>query len=249
MTGWAGPLLALLLALLAPLSLQAQTDAPPPAPTPEPRYFEPEEVMARATDGLRLRGDFFLIAAEQPTVLLLHEMYTTRKSWRPLIGLLLGAEYNVLAVDLRGMGATRGRINWQAAVDDVAVWLAWLRDTAGVRSDAISLMGSSIGSSLALLGCANDSECRTVIALSPGWAYYGLELEPAFAALGERPALILYAADDAWPRLGVPRMAEVAGPAVEIDELAGNLHGMGLLSAEHRALVPRILDWLAAHGS
>lgn len=249
LTRAAGLLLALLLALAVPLSAWAQDEAPAATPTPEPRYFDPQEVETRAADDLRLRGDFFLVDAGRPTVLLLHEMYTNRKSWRPLIGLLLGADYNVLAVDIRSMGATRGRVNWDAAVEDVAAWLVWLREVADVRGDAISIMGSSMGSSLALLGCANDSECRTAIALSPGWAYYGLEVEPAFEALGERPALILYAANDRWPKQGVPQMAEVASAAVEIEELAGNLHGMGLLSAEHRVLVPRILDWLAAHGS
>src|SRR5690349_206280 len=88
-------LLCLLLGVFALVPAQAQGTA----------------VETAAPDGLTLKGDFYLVDVNRPTVLLLHELYTNRTSWQPYIGTLTGAGYNVLAVDLRGMGQTRGRMN------------------------------------------------------------------------------------------------------------------------------------------
>jgi pimeloyl-ACP methyl ester carboxylesterase len=205
-------------------------------------------VEVETTDGLTLVGDFYLLDPQGPTVLLLHQLYTTRASWEGLIPSLLDAGYNVLAVDLRGHGATRGGLDWNRAVTDVQVWLDWLRSVAGVRGDAISLIGSSMGSSLALLGCANDADCRTAIAISPGWSYQGLSVEEVFTSkLGSREVFLIYAARDRWPRLGVPKMVEAAPGQVSVQEYRGNAHGIMLLDIEGETLIPLIIEWLDAH--
>lgn len=206
-------------------------------------------VRASATDGLDLLGDFYLIDSDQPTVLLLHELYTTRASWNAFIDPLLLAGYNVLAVDLRGHGATQGAINWPQAVSDVQTWLNWLRLEAGVRADGISIMGSSMGANLAIVGCANDPLCVTAIAISPGWRYFGIGVKNAFErGLGQRPALLIYAERDRWPALGVPQMLDAATGSVITRVFPGNLHGMNLLNAESAALIPDLLHWLGAPG-
>jgi alpha-beta hydrolase superfamily lysophospholipase len=202
------------------------------------------EVMA--ADGLVLKGDFYLVGTDHATVLLLHQMYTTRASWQNYIGTLTGAGYNVLAVDVRGYGQTRGKLNWEAAVSDVSVWMGWLRGSAGVR-DAISTMGSSIGSSLAIVGCANDSACRTAIAISPGWNYNGIMLEaPLTNNFAGRQILVVYGHRDRFPALGIPRMVEVAPDVVVTQQYTGNAHGMNLL-AKYPESTQVILDWLAGH--
>ena len=212
--------------------------------------IEPTVVTAEAPDGLVLEGDFYLVDANHPTVLLLHQLYTTRKSWQIVIDDLLGSGFNVLAVDVRGYGKTRGGINWQKAVADVQVWLNWLRDSGGVRGDAISTMGSSMGSTLALLGCAHDLACRTAIALSPGWNYYNITLEEAFAnQFGARQVMLVYAQRDRWPALGMPTILESATNEVTALEYPGNTHGMNLFRTEGDTLIPIIIDWLNRHGS
>lgn len=217
-------------------------------PTPEAIQLEPTRVVIDATDGLNLVGDFYVVDPARPTVLLLHELYTNRTSWQPMIGLLLGGGYNVLNVDLRGFGETRGDINWNQAIDDVVVWLNWLRTEGGV-ADSLSTMGSSIGSTLALRGCSADPACRTAIAISPGWSYYGVSLAPSLEEeFGERAALILYSQNDRWPALAVPQIEEVASEAIVLQAYPGNAHGMKFLAATHQTLVPLILDWLAQHG-
>lgn len=235
-------IMLLLMAFLLVLTAAAQEEPAPEATDEAPAAGQVVEVAAG--DGLRLAGEFYRVDPARPTVLLLHQLYTTRRSWEPLIPLLLERGYNVLAVDVRGHGATGGAIDWQQAVRDVVVWLDWLRTEGGVRPDAMFTMGSSMGSSLAILGCAEDALCAGAVAVSPGWNYYNLRLEEAIAL---RPVLVLYAERDRWPALGVPRMVDAAPDTLTVASLAGNAHGMDFLLGEAETLYPVLLDWLAAH--
>ena len=256
--------------LLAPSLILAQGDETPTSTvTPTPGTSIPGETLtptpdATATaeaasdtnivrtvgsDGKSLYGDFYLLDVAQPTVLLLHQLYTDRSSWAVLIGPLLASGRNVLAVDLRGHGATKGAIDWQMAVEDVQAWLDWLRFEAGVRANAISMIGSSMGSSLALVGCANDWGCPTAIAISPGWSYYGVYVEQSFTEkFDTRPVLLVLTESDHWPSLGVPRMVEAAKNPVTVETYEGNAHGMSLFDVYGTELTPLILEWLATYG-
>ncbi len=202
-------------------------------------------VTVTAADGLTLAGDLYLIDVARPTVLLLHQLYTDRHSWEPdVIPALLAGGYNALAVDVRGHGQSWGEANWVRAVTDSQVWIDWLR---AHNLNAVVLMGSSMGSALAITGCANDALCLGVIAISPGWDYYGVNVQPAFAEqLGTRPVLIVYTARDYWPAVGVPLMLDVATCPVEVLTFAGNAHGMDLFSSED-TLLPDIITWLTLH--
>ena len=165
-----------------------------------------------------------------------------RTSWDDLLLPLLANNYNVLAPDIRGgWGETRGSINWFKAVDDVASWMTWLRDEAGVNPNAIHTIGSSMGSSLAVVGCANDDLCLSAIAISPGWNYYRISLEDSIAS---RPVLGIYTENDQWPSLGVPQMEEAAPDTFSAIVYDGNAHGMDLLEEQQETLFVEIINWL-----
>lgn len=210
----------------------------------EPTAPQPQEVMTRAADGLRLRADFYLVDPQRPTILLLHQLYTARASWRYVIPPLVENGYNVLAVDLRGHGQTRGDIYWRKAVEDIAIWMMWLRTEGGVRPDGISTMGSSMGSTLAIVGCANDEFCRSAIAISPGWNYYDISLAESVAV---KPILAVYAERDRWPALGIPDMLAAAPETFSTHAYAGNAHGMDMIHAEFETFIPLMLEWFASH--
>ena len=195
----------------------------------------PLPVQVETADGLLLTGDLYLTDPARPTVILLHEMYTDRTSWGALIDPLIWAGYNVLNVDLRGHGATEGSVNWwQAADQDIPLWITWLRDEIGVRPDAISCIGSSMGSSIALEGCSLDPHTRTVIALSPGWRYHSINVNASFhEKFGARPVLLVYAKNDFWPAYGIPLMLDIATNPVTVHEFPGSAHGMLLFDAYH----------------
>ncbi len=202
-------------------------------------------VEVAANDGKTLRGEYFVPegAGDAPAVLLLHELYTTRASWGAVIQQLLANGFRVLAVDLRGWGATRGSINWTKAPNDTLVWLTWLRGQAGVRGDAIFTMGSSMGANLALRGCAETETCAGSVAISPGRSYFGVRTASAIES--GIPVMIAYADRDYRPARDVPNMLELVGAAVETTVYEGRDHGMLLLDA-HPELAPSLIAWMAA---
>lgn len=237
-------LLILLLSLLLVMPVIAQDDLEPET-TPEPLPIPAQVITIDAEDGLDLVADFYLVDPARPTVILLHEIYTDRTSWQPLLLPLIANGYNVLAPDIRGRwGETLGAINWFSAVEDVAVWFTWLREDAGVNPEAIHTLGSSMGSTLAIEACGHDDFCRSAIAISPGWSYYRVGIEDTVAL---QPVLAIYAERDRWPALGVPQMQEVAPETFITLSYEGNAHGMDLFTNEQESIVVAVIEWLNSH--
>lgn len=239
-------LLLAVFAVFVGLSLAQDAPAPDttqptvtPAPPPEPI------VEIEAADGLTLSGVYYDPGGDRPAVVLLHQMYASRGSWADLIQPLLDGGFKVLILDLRGFGDTRGRINWGRAQEDTVKWVEWLRGQPGVTS--VSLMGSSIGSALALAGCAQIEDCAGAVAISPGLNYYDVWTGDAVAA--GFPILIVYADRDRYPSLDVPRMLELAveklgnSDHITVQTYAGRDHGMALFTA-HEELIGSVVEWL-----
>jgi dienelactone hydrolase len=206
----------------------------------EPPQFEPLQVEIEAPDGHTLYGEYFAKSeAEGRAVLLLHQLYSNHTGWTPLIYPLLDAGYKVLAVDLRGYGKTRGKINWSAAQDDTTAWADWLKSQPGVTS--VALVGSSMGSSLALVGCAAVEGCVGAVAISPGINYYDVYTGDAVQA--GFPTLIVYAENDRYPKEGVPTLQELGGENVSVILYPGRTHGFDLFKQEED-LIPQIVTWI-----
>ena len=226
------------------------TMTPPATATPtavatEEAFVEPQKVLIRAKDGALLVADFYLVDPLSPTIILAHQLYTNRHSWEFVISPLIGEHYNVLAIDLRGYGESSSSINWRFAISDMQLWFDWLRTEGGVRGDAISTMGSSMGSTLAIIGCANDALCKTAIAISPGWDYYNIKIEDALTTdLNTRPLLIVYAERDRWPSLGMPQIEAAATNPLTIEMFPANAHGIDMIKLYEEEIMTMIMDWL-----
>jgi pimeloyl-ACP methyl ester carboxylesterase len=237
-------LLILFIALIEPigvLGFQPGEELPPV-----------QSVTVIADDGLTLVGDYYLSATDNdlphPAVLLLHMIGSNRASWLPLIPDLQKAGYHVLAVDLRGQGDTGGEINWSAATTDVQTWLDWLRDQPDVQPDAISIVGASIGANLALIGCANDDDCVTAIALSPGLVYYSLK--PDINQLNKRSALLLASQNDLYSADSVKQMLSSATGDIAARLYSSSSHGTHLFEVSDKVrqgLIQIIVTWLDEH--
>lgn len=237
-------LILLMSIILGTIPIVAQEDSQPET-TPEPLPIAPQIITIDAADGLDLVADFYLIDPARPTIILLHEIYEDRHSWDSLLLPLLANGYNILAPDIRGgWGETRGAINWFDAVEDMSAWFTWLQTEAGVNPEAIHTLGSSMGSTLAIVGCGNDELCRSAIAISPGWNYYRISVADSVTT---RPILAIYAQRDRWPALGIPQMQEVAPDTLSVIEYEGNAHGMDLYEQEQETIVVHIIEWLNSH--
>jgi pimeloyl-ACP methyl ester carboxylesterase len=209
-------------------------------------------VTITADDGLSLIGDFYPVLSSEnqsnAAVLLLHMIGSDRNSWSPLIPDLQEAGYHVLAVDLRGQAATGGEINWSAAISDVQTWLDWLRDQTEVQPDAISIIGASIGANLALIGCSNDDDCVTAVALSPGLVYYSLK--PDINQLNKRSALLIASQNDLYSADSVKQMLTSATGDIAARIYSGSTHGTHLFAVSDKVrqgLISTIIVWLDEH--
>ncbi len=203
--------------------------------------------MVTAADGLRLVGTFSpgAGAGPRPAVLLLHMLGSNREAWAPLAPELADVGYSVLALDMRGHGETGGAPDWTLAGDDLTrVWQV-LSGRPDVDAGRTAIIGASIGANLALVVAAEIPAVRTVVLLSPGLDYRGVQTEAAMTAYGDRPVLIVASAEDGYAADSSRRLAGLApGAALTIYEGAG--HGTTMLIREP-GLTDLILDWLRRH--
>lgn len=208
-----------------------------------------QRVELAAADGLTLIGDYYAPPGDTlaPAVLLLHMLGSDRAAWGPLLPALQEAGYAVLAVDHRGHGETGGSIDWTLAQEDNVAWLTWLRSQPGVRPEAVSLVGASVGANLALMNCAADEACVTAVALSPGLDFQGLMPETALVeGLAERSALLIATHSDRESAEAVRQMTMNARGEIAARLWRGTTHGTTMFTSPRtRRVLPQIIvDWL-----
>lgn len=210
-----------------------------------------EVVQIDAADGLTLVGDYYSqvgMSESAPAVLLLHMLGSNRGAWEAFVEPLYDAGYAILAVDMRGHGDTGGGNDWTLAETDIQTWLDWLRAQEGVRGDAVSIIGASIGSNMALIGCANDAACVTAIALSPGQDYRGVQPSESVASgLAERSALLVGSYNDGSVVRDILAMISSAQGEIGTRFYPGRVHGTNLLASEGTPFIQMMIAWLDEH--
>lgn len=231
---------SILLLILFTVSLSAQDDV----------MFE--TISIPASDDLMLVGDLYLpeMASEtgNPTVLLFHMLGGQRSAYAPLIPDLVDVGYTVLNADMRGHGETGGSREWNLTVDDVQVWLDWLREQDAVDGSRIAVIGGSIGGNVALMGCANDADCVGTVALSPGLDYQGVQPESAVVeGLSERAVLLVASHGDGYSEDTVQQMFTKSTGDVSARIYRGSSHGTNLFRTDYESVSHLILSWLSEH--
>ena len=212
---------------------------------------KPEAAEVEAADGLVLKGDLYrpetIPEGGAPALLLMHQNQSARVGYAIVIPEFVAAGYIVLAVDLRAHGETGGARDWVAAQTDTLTWLAWLREQDGVNDNKVATIGASIGSNLALVGCAQDELCVTAIALSPGLDYFGVKPQDFVADdLANRSVLLIAGNRDQASADAIRSMFVVAKGKVAAEMFNSATHGTAFFSSrrEREALMPLILTWL-----
>jgi pimeloyl-ACP methyl ester carboxylesterase len=133
------------------------TKAPPGLP---PEGFEP--VSLETIDGISLAG-WYSPAHNSTAIILLQGAGASREAVRPYAEMLVRHGYGVLALDLRGHGASGGatnRLGWQGT-RDVGAAVAFLETRPEV--DSVGGLGLSLGGEV-LLGAASDYPALEAIA-------------------------------------------------------------------------------------
>jgi pimeloyl-ACP methyl ester carboxylesterase len=212
-----------------------------------------ERVELAAGDGLTLVADFYRAEmgeeTARPAVILFHMLGSNRVAWEPLLPTLVeDYGFHVLNVDMRGHGETGGDRDWPLAEEDVQTWLDWLREQDGVDPDAVSLLGASIGSNIALRGWANDENVATAIALSPGLDYQGVTTDDAVEGASDRPVMLVASRMDLGSARAVNALYELTEGYAAVRMYDGALHGTNLFRLEEgrtERLFAAIGDWIA----
>ena len=216
--------------------------------TPTPAPTQPAIPMTIiGADGLAIAGTFYIAPQRPaPAVLLLHMQNGGKEAWQPFAAQLQKANFNVLAIDLRGHGDTGGQVDWQKAPADLSAVLAQLRTLPGVDATRISVIGASIGANLALGACATTNTCRSVVLISPALDYQGVKGADAMTRYGSHPALIIASREDKPSGTDSATLDKLAKGDHTLQLYPGAADGIELLSAQP-TLGKLIIDWLTAH--
>lgn len=240
---------AWILALLATPAC-AEAEAPARAVT-FPVQFETE-------DGFVLHGDLSSAAdTRAPVAILLHMYRSDRSAWAPLVPGLVAAGFTVLALDQRAHGESVRQGERRVRVAEIprerfgAVVRAGPRDVEAARRylqarglavDRLVLVGASYGCTVALLASEKVENVRAAVLLSPGSAYFGVDVMDA--ARKFRGALLAVAAeDDPASAESVRRLGKVH-PGSEVLLFPAGGHGTHLFRSQP-ALVERLVAFLA----
>jgi len=212
-----------------------------------PPWLEAAEAIAlRAPDGTALSAAWHAPARTAPAVLLVHMLTRSHAEWDLTAEALNVSGFGVLAIDLRGHGASEGSSGALAAMQqDVQAGLDWLKTRPDVVPGRLGIVGASLGSTLAVLVAAADSTVRSVALLSPAAEYRGLRCETAMRRYAERGGATMLVASTGDPyalRTAHHFEAMGTGPR-DLRVVDGtNAHGTTLLHTRPD-LVTSLVDW------
>jgi len=217
-----------------------------------------ERVSFATEDGFTLVGDLHSGAPEAPAAILLHMYRSNRSAWAPLMPKLREAGFTVLAIDQRGHGESTARAGGELRVAQIprgefgAVLRAGVGDVAAARAllasrglgqGGLALVGASYGCSVALLASEALSGIGAVALLSPGSAYFGVDVLPAARAF-RGPLLGVAAEDDPTSARGVRAIGAAHRDPDELVVYPSGGHGTRLFGTRPEVMA-RVVEFLA----
>ena len=198
-------------------------------------------LQLKTVDGVTLAAESW--GSGTHGVLLLHEAGATREVWRPFAEKLAKNDFVVVAVDLRGHGAsggTRDDTDWTKLVADAQAGLTWL-ESKGVAD--IGVVGSEQGANLAFATLAANRQVDTAVLLSPSLSANGLKVSAALEQVARRPLLIVATQEDSSGARAAQLIAEKTDGAKHLVLYPGNTRGQRMLNAAAE-LEGLMISWL-----
>ena len=183
------------------------------------------EVTFPAPDGVVLHGVEYGVGNRG--VILLHDRGHSSTDWAYFGDKLGGLGFHVLALDLRGHGASKppdtvADADYLKMSADVGAAVLWLR---GKGAGEVQLVGANLGANLALTAAAEDSQIKSVALLSPGLNIAGVTLGQAvFDKYGKRPMFMMVGTENNYELRTITYIEEHAQGEhpVEVFDKAGS---------------------------
>lgn len=204
----------------------------------------PKNISFQTNDGAIIAANLY--GSGDRAVLLVHGGRFTKESWTPQVPAFVAARYQVLAIDLRGVGQSRGPgapdpSDAQLATDVLAA----VRYLHAHGAKTVSIVGGSMGGSAAgdasILAHPGEIDRIVMLGAAPNLPAEKLK----------SPALFLLARDDTsgdGPRLpGIRAQYEKAPQPKKLIVLEGSAHAQFLFQTDQGDRVMReTLAWLSA---
>jgi len=205
-----------------------------------------ETISFRAADGTTLSAVWHAPPRPAPAVLLVHMLTRNHSDWDLTAEALNVSGFGVLALDLRGHGASEGSgLALPSMQQDVQASVDWLKARADVTSGHIGIAGASVGAVLAPLVAAVDPAVRSIALLSPASEYRGLKCEASIRRYAERSGAMMLVAStgDPYALRSAHHFESLSTGARDLRIVDGtNAHGTTLLTARPD-LVASLVDW------
>lgn len=174
-------------------------------------------ISLSTTDGITIAADH--VGSGEHGVVLVPPFKGVRGDWHDLAAALEGQGANVVSLDLRGHGDSRGEAEPGKMVEDVKSAVAYLRKRGAKK---ITLIGASLGGNLALATAAADPEVADVVMISPRLDANGVKVSAALKGFGRRPLLLITGSDDTLSTKAANMMAErIDSAIVEVLDASG----------------------------
>lgn len=172
-------------------------------------YADGKVVTFKTSDGVQIEADYYPPNVEgdakAPVAILIHMYPADRSSWKPLVPMLHDIGFAVLAYDIRGNGGSTQPADMKLAErykgrdpslfadawKDVEAAKKWLADQKECDTTKTALVGASIGCSISLQYCSKDENVKTVVCLSPGTNYFGVDSKAHIKACRGRRILLI----------------------------------------------------------
>jgi dipeptidyl aminopeptidase/acylaminoacyl peptidase len=131
--------------------------------------IEFEDVTVSSFDGTRLYGWWMAVAADAPTIVVLHGVKKNRTDVLRAALMLRNAGFNVLVFDGRGHGNSEGRFVTYGFYErrDVETAIEWLVSEKKIDRNRVGIAGESMGAAIALQVAAHNPWIQAVWADSP----------------------------------------------------------------------------------
>ena len=204
-------------------------------------------VTLTTSDGISLSADHY--PSDGITITLFHMMPSTKESYKAFAEKLVAAGIAILAIDLRGHGASEGGPNGYKEYTDEQH-----RESSKDVDAAIALVhpqfigGASIGANLSLQHIAKSDSVKKAILLSPGLNYKGIESLSLAKQVSPDKSIYIVAAKDDVRRLGSAdrqgrQIFEVLNCQKKIKIFDTGGHGTDILDT-HPEFMDELIAWL-----
>jgi alpha-beta hydrolase superfamily lysophospholipase len=221
----------------------------PAAPTQQPQLkpITPSNMpsgTATTIDGQTISYQYYAGKPGKPGIILLHMLRRNRADWHTIAEWLQKQGYNVIVPDLRGHGQSTG--NWEQftpqdfnkMVYDVDAVKSVL-ESRGVTK--FTVIGASIGANIALKHASEHPDIGTMILLSPGLEYRGVDVA---GTKFNKAFLVVASKDDEYSAQSVQEIIK-ANPTAKLMMYEDAGHGTNMFSKNN--LAPTILEWIQEH--